>query len=171
LTIFLILSIISRMSTRFSDGCSGKAEAGALRASRRALFGIGPALLLGGAAARADSAAPVTLLAGVFVAGDAHYDFAAAKPGPRAGDALVLRREPGNRHDPRAIEVLTRAGLELGYVPRRSNEAVARLMDAGVATDGVVERAGPELGRTGRPPPDDYVEGYVFTFAVRAALG
>jgi hypothetical protein len=159
------------MWTTSSDGCSGKAERGAPRVSRRALFGLGLALPGGGRAARADRAAPVTLLGGVFVAGDAYYDFHRAKPGLRTGDALVLRREPGNRHDARAIEVLTRDGAKLGYVPRRCNEAVARLMDAGVAMTAVVERAGTEPTRTGLPPPRDYADAYVFTFAVRAALG
>ena len=42
-----------------------------------------------------------------------------------------LRREPHNRHDKFAIEVLTLEGHKLGYIPRQYNEIPARLMDAG----------------------------------------
>jgi hypothetical protein len=44
---------------------------------------------------------------------------------------LVLRREPSNRHDNLAIEVLTATGGKLGYVPQHRNPVIARLMDAG----------------------------------------
>jgi hypothetical protein len=50
----------------------------------------------------------------------------------RKGDALTLRREPGNRHDPRAIRVEWR-GAMLGYVPREANYAAAQLIDRGTA--------------------------------------
>ena len=51
-------------------------------------------------------------------------------PQLRVGDALTLTREPDNRYDPRAVWVDWR-GLKLGYVPRRENADVARLMDNG----------------------------------------
>ena len=47
------------------------------------------------------------------------------------GETLVLRREPSNPYDALAIEVLTRSGFKLGYVPRRDNEPFARLIDDG----------------------------------------
>ena len=40
-------------------------------------------------------------------------------------------RQPENRYDALAIEVLGPEGHKLGYVPRRRNEMPARLMDAG----------------------------------------
>ena len=46
----------------------------------------------------------------------------------RVGDALTLRRQPDNPHDPNAIQVLWQ-GHMLGYVPRRENKTVARAMD------------------------------------------
>ncbi|MHB1246627.1 MAG: HIRAN domain-containing protein [Sulfuriferula sp.] len=46
------------------------------------------------------------------------------------GDTLELVREPQNVHDPRAVRVEWH-GIKLGYVPRRENEAVARLLDRG----------------------------------------
>ena len=49
------------------------------------------------------------------------------------GDALALHREPENDYDARAVAVWTERGDKLGYVPRIHNQAVANLMDAGVA--------------------------------------
>ena len=46
------------------------------------------------------------------------------------GDTLELVREPQNVHDPRAVRVEWH-GIKLGYVPRRENEAVARLLERG----------------------------------------
>ena len=47
------------------------------------------------------------------------------------GSSLVLRREPANRYDDRAIQVLTGKGVRIGYVPRSVNPILSRLMDAG----------------------------------------
>lgn len=48
----------------------------------------------------------------------------------REGDVLELVREPQNAYDARAVRVEWH-GIKLGYVPRRDNEAVARLLDRG----------------------------------------
>lgn len=48
----------------------------------------------------------------------------------KVGDALTLIREPDNPHDARAVRVEWR-GQKLGYVPRRENADVARLLDNG----------------------------------------
>ena len=72
----------------------------------------------------------MSLLMSCRVAGFQHH------LGPRflgqlkPGDTLTLRREPGNRHDPRAIRVEWRGAI-LGYVPREANFAAAQLMDRG----------------------------------------
>lgn len=55
------------------------------------------------------------------------------------GDSLTLVREPDNRYDPDAIRVDWR-GLQLGYVPRRDNAALARLMDRGTVMDACITR-------------------------------
>lgn len=65
------------------------------------------------------------------VAGTAYRDLSAIEPILRAGEELILRREPNNEHDHLAIQILTADGAHLGYVPRAKNEALARLMDAG----------------------------------------
>jgi hypothetical protein len=46
------------------------------------------------------------------------------------GDALTLVREPANRHDPGAVAVHWR-NVQLGYLPRSDNRAVAAVMDQG----------------------------------------
>ena len=48
----------------------------------------------------------------------------------KVGDALVLVREPENRHDANAVRVEWR-GRKLGYLPRAENRAVAAEMDRG----------------------------------------
>lgn len=66
------------------------------------------------------------------VAGTMHIDDILIKAKEvEVGTALVLKREPKNEHDGLAILVETAAGEKLGYVPRKHNPILARLMDAG----------------------------------------
>ena len=44
---------------------------------------------------------------------------------------LVLKREPKNNYDNKAILILTEDGQKLGYVPQEKNEILSKLMDAG----------------------------------------
>tara|TARA_Y100000590_G_C15373422_1_gene883469 strand:- start:6 stop:404 length:399 start_codon:yes stop_codon:yes gene_type:complete len=44
---------------------------------------------------------------------------------------LMLKREPKNKNDDKAILILTEAGQKLGYVPKEKNEVLSNLMDAG----------------------------------------
>jgi hypothetical protein len=53
--------------------------------------------------------------------------------GLATGDELELRREPDNPHDSNAIEVYTRDGIKLGYVPRIANPIPASIADQDVA--------------------------------------
>jgi len=73
------------------------------------------------------------------IAGTSHRDVKAAEGDLQSGGLLVLKREPGNAHDPLAIMIFTENGHHLGYVPRSKNEALARLMDAGKLLFGKVE--------------------------------
>jgi hypothetical protein len=58
------------------------------------------------------------LLLECHVAGTAYCDLDAIEDALRAGGELAPRREPGNEHDPLAIQILTAGGTLLGYVPR-----------------------------------------------------
>ncbi len=72
------------------------------------------------------------LLQECHVAGTMHIDDILIKAKDVAvGTALVLKREPKNEHDELAILVETADGEKLGYVPRKHNPILARLMDAG----------------------------------------
>lgn len=57
----------------------------------------------------------------------------------KAGDALELVREPDNPYDAKAVRVDWR-GQKLGYVPRRENVDIARLMDGGVKLEARISR-------------------------------
>lgn len=58
------------------------------------------------------------------------------------GDVLELVREPQNAYDSRAVRVEWH-GIKLGYVPRRDNEAVARLLDRGNRLEARISRLSP----------------------------
>lgn len=57
----------------------------------------------------------------------------------KVGDVLVLVREPDNPYDARAIRVDWH-GHKLGYVPRRENADIARLMDNGAKLEARISR-------------------------------
>jgi hypothetical protein len=65
------------------------------------------------------------------VAGYQHYDGGRIAAQLRAGDRLILRRQPENEYDEAAIEIFTETGIKLGYVARNSNQPMAMLMDRG----------------------------------------
>lgn len=60
-------------------------------------------------------------------------------PQMRVGDALTLVREPDNPHDARAVRVEWQ-GQKIGYVPRRENADVARLLDHGHVLEARIAR-------------------------------
>lgn len=57
----------------------------------------------------------------------------------KVGDRLDMIREPENKYDARAIRVEWR-GQKLGYVPRRENADIARLMDNGTKPEARITR-------------------------------
>lgn len=97
---------------------------------RRLLAVLGFAPVAASAPAAAPHRAPVRVL-WTRVNGEAYYEAAEVVAALAIGDRVVLRREPSNAYDKRAIEVLDAAGRKLGYVARMDNSAVARMMDAG----------------------------------------
>jgi hypothetical protein len=95
---------------------------GALAAS------IGGPLLAAVTPARARAPSPRLHLQDCRIAGSHHYDCRKVLAHLRVGDALRLRRQSDNPHDPRAIEVFWRKH-KLGYLPRLDNAAAASLAD------------------------------------------
>jgi len=57
----------------------------------------------------------------------------------KAGDELTLTREPDNPYDAKAIRVDWQ-GHKLGYVPRRENADIARIMDNGAKLQARISR-------------------------------
>lgn len=66
------------------------------------------------------------------VAGTTHVDDVLVKTDEVwEGSELALRRDAGNEADELAIAVITAAGDRIGWVPRKHNPILARLMDGG----------------------------------------
>jgi hypothetical protein len=92
---------------------------------------------------------------GVAGAGQHHAEaLVRAEVGP--GSALELRRDPGNEHDPNAIQVwaggeVGGTGEQLGWVPRELAAELAPQLDAGRPWSAVVLR---EHRRSPRDPRD-----------------
>jgi HIRAN domain-containing protein len=77
---------------------------------------------------------------GVAGAGRHHAD-ALASDGAAPGKPILLRRDPGNPHDPNAIAVdPADGGAQLGWVPREVAAEIAPEIDAGRAYAAVVLR-------------------------------
>jgi len=70
-------------------------------------------------------------LINVHIAGTGHYDASRVVARLEQSQRLMLQRQPDNPHDQLAIEIRTPDGVKLGYVPRKHNPVLARLMDAG----------------------------------------
>lgn len=64
-----------------------------------------------------------------FVAGFKYYDGYKALFTLRAGDEVILKREPENEHDDQAVAVFSKDGYKLGYVPMESNIVPVNIMD------------------------------------------
>ena len=70
-------------------------------------------------------------LTSFWIAGTPYYQAMSATTELGEEQALTLQREPHNEYDKYAIEIHTRSGIKLGYLPRAINHIPARLMDAG----------------------------------------
>lgn len=73
------------------------------------------------------------------LAGFQYHRASAIWPFLQVGEKLHLRREPSNPHDRYAVAVWFR-NEHLGYVPRRENRTLARLMDQGERPEATIIR-------------------------------
>ena len=104
---------------------------------RAVFFALLFALLLTCAANAAESVK--VLVQSSPLAGSQYYALSSVWPEIRAGDKLLLTREPDNRHDANAIRVEWN-GQRLGYVPRSENRALAAAMDRGDTVEARVSK-------------------------------
>ena len=65
------------------------------------------------------------------IAGTTFLNLKDIEPKLKKNQLLVLKREPKNKYDDKAILILTEDGQKLGYVPQEKNEILSKLMDAG----------------------------------------
>ena len=65
------------------------------------------------------------------IAGTTFLDLEDIEPELKKHQLLVLKRDPKNEYDDKAILILTEGGRKLGYVPQEKNEVLSNLMDAG----------------------------------------
>ena len=65
------------------------------------------------------------------IAGTTFLDLNEIEPELKQHQLLMLKREPKNKDDDKAILILTEDGQKLGYVPKKKNEVLSNLMDAG----------------------------------------
>ncbi|MGQ9682595.1 MAG: HIRAN domain-containing protein [Anaerolineae bacterium] len=79
-----------------------------------------------------------------WVAGFRYYEGLALLHALRCGDALTLEPEPTNPYDERAVEVFWR-GRKLGYVPRRQNAVISRLLKQGAGLDAHIQSLQPDM--------------------------
>ena len=67
-----------------------------------------------------------------YVAGTTHVvGIDDLEPYLNVGDKLNFFREPDNAYDSLAILIKNSDGVKIGYVPRKDNAVLARLLDAG----------------------------------------
>ena len=99
-------------------------------------------LAIGGALPKPEP--PRLVLDRFWVAGFRYYEGLALMHALRCGDALTLKPEPTNPYDERAVEVLWR-GRKLGYVPRRQNAVICRLLGQGATLPAHIHSLQPEM--------------------------
>ena len=85
--------------------------------------------------AAADAGSLALLITRCPLAGSQYYAVGSHWQQLKVGDTLTLAREPDNRHDPLAIQVIWQ-GRQLGYVPRAHNRPLAEALDRGQALHG-----------------------------------
>jgi len=74
------------------------------------------------------------------------------------GDRVQLVLEPKNKYDDKAILVKNETGHKLGYIPRRKNEVLYHLMNAGKYLFGIVQEG--DIGEN-LDPEDRWIEIYI----------
>lgn len=77
------------------------------------------------------------------IAGFQYYQGPEAENYLREGDQLSLKREPQNQYDQYAVEVYLERE-KLGYLPRKENKIIARMMDQGINVRGRIIKISPE---------------------------
>jgi len=113
---------------------------------RRQFVKLAGASLLAPFTSRFSTRRPTTrspVLSRFYVAGFRYYRGLELVDRLRAGDAVELRAEPDNPYDRRAIEIYW-GQHKLGYVPRKENRVLSRLLAQGVPLRGHITHLQPQ---------------------------
>lgn len=102
------------------------------------LFGFSPAARIGSQDVPRFDTRNILLL-NAKVAGFRYYSGERVWTGIRPGDPVMLKREPGNPYDGRAVALYWH-GEKLGYLPRVDNSVIAGLLDQGASVDAHIAR-------------------------------
>jgi hypothetical protein len=81
-------------------------------------------------------------LSTLFITGFEYYDGPGTENLLMVGMPLQLNRQPHNRYDKNAIEVLS-GEAKLGYIPRVDNKIIAYLMDEGIPVQAEIKELFP----------------------------
>jgi len=108
------------------------------------VLGLGSLLPIAGGLSEAKPRLDKIRLKEFFIAGFIYYDGIDEIEALSLGDVLELRPEPENVHDEEAIEIYTRQGVKLGYVPRIHNTVMAELIRQRVPLQAVVTEIKPD---------------------------
>lgn len=103
----------------------------------KGLLGAGSLVMPMGAIAGGKASDKHTLIQESCLAGFSHYMGESVWPLLSEGDPLALVREPDNAFDEQAVAVYWN-NLQLGYVPRAQNTAVAQMLDRGAVLESCV---------------------------------
>ena len=79
------------------------------------------------------------LLEHFYIAGYGYYDGESTEHRLQVNDRLEIKREKENPYDPKAVSLWYR-GRKLGFVPRRKNSTLAKLLDQNVKIEARVRQ-------------------------------
>lgn len=108
------------------------------------LFLGGTSAVIGGALiAQTGNKTREVRLCSPYVAGFQFYKGEEIESRFKENDTLLLRRQPDNKYDRYAIEVI-HGGVKIGYIPRDENRVVARMIDQNIEVKGRIAKIRPE---------------------------
>ncbi|MEO9884691.1 MAG: HIRAN domain-containing protein [Balneola sp.] len=84
----------------------------------------------------------IKILSDSYVAGFVYYDGETCIHQLKKGDELILKAEPENPHDGKAVEIYFK-NKKLGYIPRYNNEASSKFLQEGYTLSAFIEKVRP----------------------------
>lgn len=80
-----------------------------------------------------------TIIYSGYIAGLAYYEAANIYHFIKEGQSLTLKRDFHNKYDQNAIEIW-QGNFKLGFVAKRDNQVLARMMESGINLQAVVKK-------------------------------